>query len=91
MQAVHVGDGEDEKEALALLHVEFSHGGELLCPCRIKAEHVSIDDMEVTMSSLHFEDDLLSLISSILCSAVILAQLTSISICFLYESSMVGS
>ena len=36
-QAVHVGDGEDEEEALALLHVELAHRGELLGACCVEA------------------------------------------------------
>ena len=36
VQAVHVGDGEDEQEALALFHVQLTHGRELLGASRVQ-------------------------------------------------------
>lgn len=35
IKGVHVADGEDEEEALALSHVEFSHRGELFGASRV--------------------------------------------------------
>ena len=37
MQAAHACNGEDEEEALALLHVQLAHGGELLSTCCIES------------------------------------------------------
>ena len=37
MQATHACNGEDQEESLALLHVQFAHGRELLCTCRIES------------------------------------------------------
>ncbi len=37
VEGVHVGNGEDEQEAISLLHVELTHGRELVCACRVKS------------------------------------------------------
>lgn len=60
MQAVHAGDRKDEEKALSLLHIEFSHGGELFCACRIKAGPVSVNSVDGTIVVSHLENDLLS-------------------------------
>lgn len=42
LQAAHAGDGKDEQKALALLHVQFAHGGKLFGPCRVQAVATSV-------------------------------------------------
>lgn len=37
VEGVHVGDGKDEQETLALSHVELAHSSELFCTCCIEA------------------------------------------------------
>jgi hypothetical protein len=40
VEGVQVGNREDEQEAISLFHVEFAHGGELVCACRVKSSEV---------------------------------------------------
>ncbi len=54
VEAAHAGDGEDQEEPLALLHVQLPHCGELLCTCRVKSAHVSRSMIaEVSRSCTH--------------------------------------
>ena len=68
VEAAHAGDGEDEKETLALLHVQLSHGRKLLRAGRVKAVEVRIckqkgaSSQDGVAASLHFEDALSSLV-----------------------------
>ena len=43
VEGVHVGDGENEKKAISLLHVELAHGGELVCAGRVETRIVRTD------------------------------------------------
>lgn len=87
-------DGEDEEEALALLHVEFAHCGELFGTGCVEAV---ILGLVVTMGDMsgwdkHFQDTLPTLNSVSHCIEITSRyQLTSTATCFRYESSIVGS
>ena len=67
VEAAHAGDGEDEEETLALLHIQLSHGRKLFRAGRVKAVEVRICKQKgyrgkLGSSSVHFEDALSSLL-----------------------------
>ena len=101
VEAAHAGDGEDEEETLALLHIQLSHGRKLFRAGCVKAVEVRIckqkgyrgklGEQQRTFRGCIVVPVKISFTISETPVSVEQMRRTSTSICFLYESSIVGS
>jgi len=70
---------------LSLFHVEFSHGGELFCACRVEAGNVSVEVVEAAVVTSHLENDLLAVNLHLLPVAVLDRRIITLNPYILHE------